>query len=241
MTAKADILARLQRDILSLQGYRTAPAGTVDTVGLDRINQAFPNGSFPLAALHEFFCSNEEEATASGGFISGILSSLLRKGGVALWISASRRIFPPALKSFGIQPEQVIFLDLAKEKEFSWAVEEALKCTALTAVVGEMREISFTGSRRFQLAIEKSGVSCFIVRRNPKNLSTTAVARWQIKPSPSRLEEGLPGVGHPCWKVALLKARNGKPGNWEVEWVSGRFRYVPKLSVLQPAFKKKTG
>lgn len=241
MPAKADILARLQRDILSLQGYRTAPAGTLDAIGLERINQSFPDQSFPLAAVHEFFCNGEEEVTASGGFISGILSSMLYKGGVALWVNTSGRIFPPALKTFGIQPHQVIFLHLKKEAELSWAVEEALKCKALAAVVGEMQELSFTGSRRFQLAIEKSGVSCFVVRRNPKNISTTATARWKIEPLQSRVEEGLPGVGHPCWKVNLLKVRNGKPGTWDMEWTGNRFRHLPKLAAILPDLKKKTG
>ena len=42
-----------------------------------------------------------------------------------------RTIFPPALKSFGIAPDKIIFIDLKKEKEILWAMEEALKCDGL--------------------------------------------------------------------------------------------------------------
>jgi protein ImuA len=191
--------------------------------------------------LHEFYFSNPEEATASSAFVTGLLSSRMRTSGAVLWISTAQKIFPPALKAFGVNPHQVIFLQLKREKELAWAVEEALKCKALAAVVSELPTLSFTESRRFQLAIEQSGVSCFVLRRKPANPATTAVTRWQVKPKNSRTEEGLPGVGHPSWNVALLKVRNGKPGIWDIEWVNGTFRQVSKLSILQQTLQKKTG
>jgi protein ImuA len=36
----------------------------------------------------------------------------------------------------------------------------------------------------------------------------------------------MPGVGFPRWNVELLKVRNGQPGNWQVEWMDGRFNPV---------------
>ncbi len=45
-----------------------------------------------------------EENAATGGFVAGIISALMRNGGALIWISASRTIFPPALRSFGILP-----------------------------------------------------------------------------------------------------------------------------------------
>jgi protein ImuA len=38
------------------------------------------------------------------------------------------------------------------------------------------------------------------------------------------MEEGLPGVGYPQWQVALLKVRNGKPGNWQITWDGQQFQ-----------------
>lgn len=241
MNAKADILARLQREILPLQGFKSTATSGVDVIGLDRINQSFPNGIFPFAAVHEFFFTNPEEATASGAFITGLLSSLMNNNGAALWICAKQHIFPPALRFFGVRPEQFIFLHPKNAIEISWAVEEALKCKALTAVVGEVEGMSFTESRRFQLAIERSGVGCFVLRRKPKNPATAAVTHWQIRPGHSRTEEGLPGVGHPCWQVNLLKVRNGKPGSWDIEWANGRFRHLSRLAAIPELLQAKTG
>jgi protein ImuA len=239
---KQNIIAQLQKDILPLQGYKPASHATAVEVELGPVKEAFPNKIFPLGVVHEFICPAAEDAVASGGFISGILSSLMKTGGACLWISTSRTIFPPALKSFGIEPDKIIFIYLQKEKEILWTMEEALKCDGLAAVVGEIQELSFMVSRRLQLAVEQSRVTGFIIRRNPRNSSTTAcVARWKISSAPSELHDDMPGVGFPRWNVELLKIRNGKPGSWTIEWVERKFRPVHSFVSLLPERQKKTG
>lgn len=225
--SKKDIINQLQKRILLMQGF-APPAGTVDKVGLGAVEDAFPNAVFPTGAIHEFLSAVPEQAAASGGFISGILNALMQRGGACLWISMSRTLFPPALKTFGLEPDRIIFIDLKREKDVLWAMEEALKCTGLAAVIAEVREVSFTESRRLQLAAEQSRVTGFILRSDARKLSATAcVARWNITPLPSELESGMPGIGFPRWNVELIKVRNGNPGSWKVEWLAGRF--IPVL------------
>ena len=237
---KADIIAGLQTDILRLEGFKQTGSTAID-LGLGPITEAFPNASFPLGCVHEFLSDKREEAAASSGFISALLSSLMGSSGAGIWISSSRTLFPPALKSFGIQPDRFIFIDLKKEKDVLWAMDEALKCGALTAVVGEMSEISFTESRRLQLAVEQSKVTGFILRRNTRKLTTTAcVSRWKITSIPSELIDGLPGIGHPQWKVELLRIRNGRPNSWNITWANNRFNLSsniqhPASSIEHPA------
>ena len=239
---KADIIAQLQREIFPLQGFKPALNNNVIDAGLGPIRNAFPNSAFPLGAIHEFISAGPEDAAATGGFVSGILSSLMKKGSASIWISASRTIFPPALKSFGIAPDKIIFIDLKKENQMLWAMEEALKCDGLSAVIGEINELSFTASRRLQLVVEQSQVTGFILRNNPRSINTTAcVTRWKITSLPSELAEAIPGVGFPRWNVDLLKIRNGKPGNWQIEWAAGKFRHVAAANLFVPAQHKKTG
>src|SRR5215203_5880180 len=156
MLSKSDIHCRLQNEILSLQGYKPNTATTQSDFGLGPIVTSFPNHTFPFSALHELFCESPQEVASSGAFVSGLLSSPLNKGGVALWIGTQPFIFPPALKSFGVNPGQMIFINTGSEKEAIWTLEEALKSTSLTSVVGQITELDFTQSRRFQLAIEQS-------------------------------------------------------------------------------------
>ncbi|MES2774388.1 MAG: Error-prone repair protein ImuA [Bacteroidota bacterium] len=237
---KADIIARLQREILPLQGLKPALKNAALNAALGPVRHAFHGASFPLGAIHEFVANGMEDAAATGGFVNGLMSQLLKNKGVAVWISGIRTIFPPALQLFGIQPDTIIFIDLKKETEILWAMEEALKCKGLAAVIGEMKELSFTASRRLQLAVEQSQVTGFVLRRNPKRLEANAcVSRWKIISLPSLQEDGMPGVGFPRWKVELSKTRNGKPGSWEIEWVAGHFKHVSKKTdqVWQPLQK----
>jgi protein ImuA len=220
---KHHILAQLQSDILRLQGFK--PAGMLGLHnGLGFMKDVFPNSSFPTGCVHELLSTHTEDSAATSGFVSGILSWLMRSKGAVLWVSTDRKIFPPALKNFGVDPDRFIFIDLKKEKDVLWAMEEGLKCAALTAVVGEVQGIDFTSSRRLQLAVEESLVTGFIIRTNNHKLSTTAcVSRWKISSLPSKQIETLPGIGFPSWRVELVRMRNGKTGAWTVQWVNNEF------------------
>ena len=177
---RADIITALQSDILRLQGFKPASNHAID-VGLGPLKQAFPNATFPLGAMHEFLSERSEDLAATSGFLAGLLSHVMGDHGIILWISASRTLFPPALKNYGLQPDRCIFIDLKTESAVRWAMDEALKCSALAAVVGEMKELDFTASRRLQLAVEKSQVTGFGLRHAVRTRNTTAcVSRWKI-------------------------------------------------------------
>ncbi len=242
LATKPNIIAQLRKDILSMECCKKASHNAVTNAGPGIMQHAFPNHTFPVGAVHEFCSTSAEDSAVTGGFVSGILSSLMQKNGVCIWISPYRNIFPPALSSFGIAPDKVIFINLQKEKEILWATEESLKCEGLAAVVAETRELSFTASRRLQLAVEQSGVTGFILRHNPRSPGANAcVTRWEITSLPGELSGNMPGVGFPRWNVNLLKVRNGTPGNWRIEFAEGQFRHVPEIRTIQKQLQKKTG
>jgi protein ImuA len=103
-----------------------------------------------------------------------------------------------------------------------------------------MREISFTASRRLQLAVEQSKVTGFILRNNAARLGTTAcVSRWKVSSLPSKAIDGLPGIGFPQWRVELLRVRNGQPGVWHLQWRKKCFVHIsgydPASTIAYPA------
>ncbi|WP_031526543.1 ImuA family protein [Dyadobacter crusticola] len=229
--SKSAILEQLQNEILTLQGYRAPAIDKRIDFGLGPIETAFPNQIFPTGAVHEFITDAPENAAATTGFVAALLGPLMKINDFCLWISLNRTVFPPGLAFFGVQPERIIFIDLKKQSDLLWAIEESLKCPALAAVVGEIPEVTLTESRRLQLAVEQSRVTGFLLRHNPRSANTLAsVSRWKITPLPSQLEPGMPGVGYPRWNVQLQKVRNGEPGEWEVEWRAGSFQHIQKRS-----------
>lgn len=220
---RSEIIGRLQKDILRWQGF-APPEHPKDKIGLGPVEGAFPNGVFPIRAVHEFISGCREESAATSGFIGGLLSRLMDGGKVCLWIGTSRLLFPPAIKTFHAAPDRIIFVNMARDKDVRWAMEEALKCKGLGAVVAELPEMDFAQSRRLQLVVEKSGVTGLVLRSTPHHIGATAcAARWHIKPLPSVCIDEVPGVGTPHWEVELLKVRNGNGGRWQITWSDGHF------------------
>jgi protein ImuA len=242
LSDKSSILAQLQRDILPLQGLKKANGNPLN-IGWGSIDLSFPDKTFPVGAVHEFISAVPEDKAATSGFVAGILKALMKNGGTCIWISASRTLFPPALRLFGVEPHHIIFVDLQKEKDILWVMEESLKCPGLGAVIGELSDLSFTASRRLQLAVEQSCVTGFVLRHQPRNLNTNAcVTRWKISSLASNIDDEMPGLGFPNWNVELIKVRNGKPGSWQIGWEAGKFRnHSGMISLVANVQKKKVG
>lgn len=232
---KQEIIDKLRQDISAWEGFRPAKSGETESFGLGPIEKAFPGNTFPTGALHEFISTSAEQTAAIGGFLAGIIQILLKNDGICVWVSYSRRIYPPALKRFGVSPDRIVFIDAKKEKDVLWVTEEALKCKGIAAVVCETRQLDFQESIRLQLAIEQSHVTGFILRKDAKNIpNTVCAARWTIRPVKTQLRPGLPGVGHPRWQIDLLKVKHGQPGTWIFEWKNKQFRYLrPEQALVE--------
>jgi protein ImuA len=222
------VIDELQKKISHLQGNQQRYSEPIFPIGLGEMESAFPEKAFPKGVIHEMISTSSEGATCTSGFISVVLGKIMQQSGYCLWISTipRRSIYPPALKAFGIDPEKILFVDTPKTKDTLWAIEEALKCDSLVAVVGELTELNFNDSRRLQLAVEQSHVTGFIHRFQPKIQNAVACAtRWKIN-SMASTESDLPGLGFSRWDVQLLKVRNGQPGNWQVQWSPDGLEYI---------------
>ncbi len=229
---KQKTITDLQRQILAWQGFKE-PNGQSTSLGLGELEQAFPEKKFPIGVIHEFVTSCAEDEAASTGFIAGLLSELMRKGGTALWIGNTQELFAPAIRTFGIEPDRMVFICMHRDKDILWALEEALKCSALRVVIAEVKDLGFVESRRLQLVVERSKVTGLVLRTAARMQMTTACAvRWQVRAMPSVVLDGLPGVGFPAWEVAVLKIRNGNPSQWHVAWQNNTFQIKQRQSLL---------
>lgn len=68
-------------------------------------------------------------------------------------------------------------------------MDEGLRCKGLAGVVGEVRKLSRTASRRLQLCAGETGVTALLIRRwrnlNEKSFSeepSAAATRWRVTP-----------------------------------------------------------
>jgi protein ImuA len=237
------LVKALQAEVCRMERAERAayPASTLSVSNL--LCAGFPDKRFPLGAVHEFISTAPDSAAATDAFICTLMHTFLEAKGYCLWVNKQQDIYAPALAQFGLQPEQIIFVSVGSDKEALWVLEEALKCEGLYAVAGSIRELSFNESRRLQLAVEKSGVTGFIHRMQPRAENIVACAsRWKVRPLPSMTEAGFPGPGFPRWEVQLLKVRNGRPMRWELEWTpSGLRAPISTAAAPQQSGKRQAG
>lgn len=233
---KRAIARQLQSKVNAMQGFTKVASTTLS--GFEPFSQAFPGGFFPSAGIHEFISYELADAASTNGFITALAGKFIKNGGICLWVSCNSNVFPVGLNHFGLAPDRIVFVR-SKPKDALWIIEEALKCEALSVVIGEIRELGFAESRRLQLAIERSGITGFIHRHRPWRESAVAcTTRWQVTPLAS-LESDLPGIGHSRWNVQLNKVKNGRPHLWQVCWFDHQF--LPEQRHQDVFYQRHTG
>lgn len=232
---KAKILADLRQKIQNMEGFKPESRISKVMFGIPEMDKAFPSGSFPLGVIHEFTSMGYEDTAATDSFSASIVSKIVKAGEPILWITKSREIYPVGLKDFGIEPERIVFVEMPKDKDALWAMEEGLKIRGLSVAICEVTDADLTATRRLQLAVEESGATGFLMRLNPRQIgSSSCFASWQVTSIPSHFENGIPGVGLPRWEVELKKIRNGTPSKWQIEWDGENFCLVKDIPKIIP-------
>ena len=211
------------------------PAAAVHGIlpfGIAAIDRVLPGGGLALGALHEILGAggDEEDGAVTAAFAAGILGRLATQessagDGTVLWCLPHPDFYGPGLTAHGLDPARLVLVRAPRDAEILLAMEEGLRAPGIAAVVGEVGTLPAVASRRLQLAAERSGITAFLLRRwrdggqaaRERNLPNAAVTRWRVAALPSQPLPGEPGVGHPRWRVELLRCRGGEPACWEVE------------------------
>ena len=140
-------------------------------------------------------------------------------------ILESGRIYPPGL---GID---LIHVEARDARAALWAMEEGVRCSALSAVIGELygdpATLDFTATRRLAVASERSNVPCWLVRLGGTANLSGARMRWRVASALSLanpLDVRAPGLA--AWDAELFRARGHQPGRWTVSHEADRFHLV---------------
>ncbi len=242
-------LAGLRARVRALErGGPRASGVAAAPLGLAALDAHLPGGGLSIGCLHEIEGGRAEwDDGAASGFCLALLARLLgalperKAGGPVLWVSRWGDLYAPGLAAFGVDPGRLIEVRAGAGTEVLWAMEEALRCTRLAAVIGEVEALERSAGRRLQLAAEASGVTAFALRRplHPARRAeapSAAATRWRVMPAQASTENGT-FLGRPCWRVELLRCRGAAPGQWCLEWddATGGFALAAPLRDRPPA------
>jgi protein ImuA len=173
----------------------------------------------PSPTLSELFAEHPRD----GGW-AGFLLAQVEGGKPLLWVQErmaileSGRVHPP-----GLPTQNLIHIEARDGRDALWAMEEGLRCPALSAVIGEIwgdpRALDFTATRRLAVASERSGVAAFLIRLGGDANLSGARMRWRIASAPSLVNDLDPRApGLPAWDAELFRARGMPPGRWNIAY-----------------------
>jgi len=204
-------------------------------------------GGLARAAVHEIAAAGESAMAAASGFVLALACRAHPRA--VLWIVEDMGLvengapYGPGLDDFALAPERLVTIAAAKPRDVLCAVEEALRCRAVGAVIGEIRSadrFDLLASRRLSLAAGSRDVCAFLLLAAPGTDASVAATRWIVAPVPSRTSATGPGPPRLC--VHLTRNRRGPVGSWNLEWngVERRFDLAPSLSqpVAHAAFDR---
>ena len=181
----------------------------------------------PNPTLSELFAAHPHDS----GW-AGFLLAQLRPDKPLLWVQdrmailENGRVHPP-----GLPAQDLIHVEARDARDALWAMEEGLRCSGLSAVVGEIwgdpKALDFTATRRLAVASERSGEAAFLIRLGGHANLSGARMRWRIASAPSLandLDPKAPGL--PAWDAELFRARGMPPGRWSIAHEADRFHLV---------------
>lgn len=197
------------------QLWRARQQGGADTAtpglptGFAALDRCLPGGGWPQQGLVEIL--SDRHGIGELSLLTPALATLCRSDGAAVpgrttstgggwlaWVAPPYQPYAPALAAAGIDVQRVLVVREAASPE--WAMEQALRSEACSAVLGWVDPRGPQALRRLQLAAEQS--RCLAVLFRPVRAAqqpSPAVLRLELQPGPAGLQ------------VRLVKSRGAPP------------------------------
>lgn len=248
---KRDAAEALRRTIRGIE-EAAAPEQPRLPLGVPSIDRALPGGGLRLGCIHEV--AGDEAAT---GFCAALLARALatashggQRPGALLWLARRDDLYAPGLVRYGIAPGQLLVVSrLHHPNDMLWAMEETLRCRAVTGVVAEIGTIGLAAGRRLMLAAEGTRTLGLVLSRRDGGRGWCggrgrrggrgyrrggrrrerggagvrgAVSRWRVTSVPRDDSDEGGGSAEPRWRVELLHCRGGRRAEWTVAALATR-------------------
>ena len=178
-------------------------------------------------AIHEAAAFSMLHVGAATGFALALAARVLKTlRRDVVWIAAgfaaaeAGRPYGLGLEAYGIPLASLLVVQVPRPAEVWWAMEEALGCRGIAAVIAELTDdtaADLTATRRLSLTAREGGGFGLLLRQQASPHPSAAATRWRIAAAASRADE-FGGLGRTTFDLALVKNRRGPCGRWLVTW-----------------------
>jgi hypothetical protein len=183
----APLLEQLAKKIRTMEtANRSFRGKNAISTGCPELDAQLPQGGYEPGTIVEWL----EPRKGSGGWYLALAAArqavTASDSQARYWVVVDRQkyFYPPAARSMGLPLDRLIVLHPLNAADEAWAVDQALRCPAVGAVIAELDDVSELQARRFQLAAEQGrSLGLFLrplhVRRQP----SWAEVQWLIEPT----------------------------------------------------------
>ena len=220
LPADMEQLSRLRRAIAKSEALPEETRSLA--LGVPAIDAAL-GGGLPGAALHEL-SATPLHLGAAAGFALALAALAQERTRETLWIATdfgsleTGALYGPGLDQLGLPTDRLLIARVARPVDALFAMEEALKCRALSTVIAEFDAApDLTATRRLSLAAKDHGGLGLILRHGSGDAPSAARTRWQVAAAPSVPDE-FGGLGRTAFALELTRNRRGPCGTWTLTW-----------------------
>ncbi|OYZ99152.1 MAG: hypothetical protein B7X99_09170 [Rhizobiales bacterium 17-65-6] len=192
-------------------------------LGLPALDQAL-GGGLAWESLHEVAgqAAGLEGTVTAFGLALAVRAARMRRRPVLVVQQdlaglEGGRLYGPGLAEAGLPEGAVILVQVRRAEEALLVMEEGLKCTGLSVVMGEIASRlpdALTATRRLSLAAQAGGGLGLLLRPKPDPAPCAAQTRWRVAPAPGR-PDAWGGLGQAGLAADLVRNRSGPPGRWQ--------------------------
>lgn len=251
-SASESVLQNLRAQLSRNSPQRLSQA-TVST-GLPLLDRQLPNQGLPSASVVEWVADGPGLQTVSLALNCG--AAFMKQAGALAVVDAYCDFHAAALDSTGINLSRLLLirpcqsssaptghrtsmpshtggmLSSTDRSDTLWALEQVSRCPGVRLVVCWIDRLSSTVQRRLQLAVERSGVTVFLIRpATALHQPSWADLRFHLQYSSEKADLG---IGHSSIQLKLVKTRNSitHNGQLQLDWdhETGAVREISELA-----------
>jgi len=197
--------------------------------GCPALDRILPENGFRSGTLVEWLSCGPGDGAATLAFrtaVEALHASTASRGRpvpdgrVVVVLDPSGEFYPPAAIAQGIDPPRLIVVHPGNQADHLWALDQALRCPAVAAVVawpdGAIKSVRLNGKldgrafRRLQLAVEQgSGLGLLVRPAALRGEPSWADVRLLVEPLPCAQMGTVPYVARRL-RIVLLRCRGGR-------------------------------
>lgn len=221
-----ETLRHLRQTLVRIEAAGQSVKAPVLRFGVGAVDEVL-GGGLALGALHELAPTIPLHAGAAAGFALALATLARRQSRQVLWIQSpfvraeAGAPYGPGLDCFGFSMDRLVVLEVSRAADSLWAMEEALKCSAVTVVIAEFYDdesaVDLTAMRRLSLAARAGGGLGLLLRHRTSSSPSAAVTRWEAA-SACGPRDSFGGLGRTAFALSLTKNRHGPCGRWVLPW-----------------------